>query len=153
MSRVRAVLWQWGRCDARVDELIDQQRLAEARMRGLDSDIGGAAPMDGQPRGTVPGDPVYRAFEAREREKKLFADEIETCEDEMRRVKAFQAAVGAIIKELKPVERDVIIWRYRRGASWVYVGLKLNMDESTARRFEREACAKLAKKITMERGF
>lgn len=147
LGRVRAVLYEWGRAETHVNDLMDQQRAAMARIRELDMDIGGHAPPDGQPRSTAPGDPIWRAYQARERMKEIFADEVETCQRELERIKAFQASVSALVAQLDPVERDVINWRYAKGAEWLYVGYKMNMDESTARRYDRAACEKLAQKM------
>lgn len=149
LGRVRAVLYEWGRAESHIADLMDQQRAAVARIRELDMDIGGHAPPDGQPRSTVPGDPVWRAYQARERMKEIFADEVETCQRELERIKAFQASVSALVAQLDPVERDVIAWRYVKGADWLYVGFKMSMDESTARRYDRAACEKLGERMVM----
>lgn len=147
LNHVRTVLYQWGRCETRVNDILEQQRIALARLNELDREIGGAAPMDGQPRNTIPGDPVFRAYLAREHMKEVFAEEIETCEGELQKIRAFQRSIGALVAALEPVERDVINCRYVKGADWAYVGYKLHMDESTARRFDRSACRKLEKKL------
>lgn len=149
LGRVRAVLYEWGRAETHVNDLMDQQRAAMARIRELDMDIGGHAPPDGQPRSTAPGDPIWRAYQARERMKEIFADEVENCQKELEKIKSFQTAVGELVSHLDPVERDVINWRYVKGAEWLYVGYKMNMDESTARRYDRAACEKLAERMVM----
>lgn len=149
LGRVRAVLYEWGRAESHIADLMEQQRAAMARIRELDMDIGGHAPPDGQPRSTVPGDPVWRAYQARERMKEIFADEVETCQQELERIKAFRDSVGALVARLDTVERDVIVWRYVKGADWLYVGFKMNMDESTARRYDRAACEKLGERMVM----
>ena len=149
LGRVRAWLYEWGRTETRVADLMDQQRAAMTRMTELDQDIGGHAPPDGQPRSTVPGDPIWRAYQARERMREIFADEVETCQKELEKIKAFQAGVGELVARLDPEERDVITWRYVKGADWLYIGYKMRMDESTARRYDRAACEKLAERMVM----
>ena len=145
LRRVRAVLWRWGKADKRVDELTEQMNLAIKRFDEIDRDIGGHAPPDGQPRSTVPGDPVFRQYEAREKLRGVYTEEIETCAALIAEEKRFQAGMNELVAALSQVERDVLRERYVNGAAnWEYVGYKLHMDEATARRFEREACKKLA---------
>ena len=149
LCRVRAVLYEWGRAESHIADLMDQQRAAMERIRELDQDIGGHAPPDGQPRSTAPGDPIWRAYQARERMKEIFADEVETCQRELERIEAFRDSMSALVARLDTVERDVITWRYVKGADWLYVGFKMRMDESTARRYDRAACEKLAERMVM----
>ena len=148
LGRVRALLYEWGRAERHICDLMEQQRIATERIMELDRDIGSHAPPDGQPRSTAPGDPIWRAFQARERMKEIFADEVETCHRELEKIREFQSSVGELVAQLDPVERDVIAWRYVKGAEWLYVGFKMSMDESTARRHDREACEKLAEKMS-----
>lgn len=149
LRRVRAVLYEWGRAGARIAALMDQQRAAMCAMAEIDEDIGGRAPADGQPRSTVPGDPVWRAYQARERLREVFADDVETCRREIEAIISFRRDMGEMINSLPPVRRDVVILRYADGATWLYIGYRLHMDESTARRHDRAACEALADMIVM----
>ena len=149
LRRVRALLYEWGRSGDRIEALIDQQRSAMRAMIEIDEDIGGRAPMDGQPRSTVPGDPVWRAYQARERLREVLADDVEVCQREIDTITTFRREIGGLINSLPPVRRDVVILRYTDGATWLYIGYKLHMDESTARRHDRAACEALADIIVM----
>lgn len=151
LSRVRAVLWQWGAADRRVDELMEQQRSAARRYREIDEEIGGSAPPDGQPRSTTPGDPVFRQFEAREKLREIFTQEIEVCAAQIEKIKKFQAGIDAMIAELRPVEQQILRERYVKGdTTWVYIGFKMHMEESNARKIEHGACIKLARKMVFD---
>lgn len=145
-KQTRRLLWHWGRIDRRIDELLEQIRLAQVRMNAL-YEIGGAPAMDGLPHGTTPGDPVFRAVERIEHMRELFAQEIEECESAMRDEQEFKAAMREAMDTLKPVEREVLTLRYKGGHSWEYVGIMMHMDESTARRYERSACEALDGKV------
>jgi len=145
-KQVRRLLWHWGRIDRRIDELLEQIRLAQVRMNAL-YEIGGSPAMDGLPHGTTPGDPVMRAVERIEHMRELFAQEIADCEEELREEQEFKAAMREAMDALKPVEREVIALKYKGGHGWEYIGLMMHMDESTARRYDRSACAALDKRI------
>ena len=151
ISRVRAILWEWGAVEKRVDELTEQMRSATRRCREVDEEIGGSAPPDGQPRSTTPGDPVFRQFEAREKLREIYTQEIEECSRQIAEVKRFQASINAIVATLRPVEQDVLRERYVKGdVTWLYIGFKMHMDERTARRIEHDACEKLARKMAFD---
>ena len=147
---VRRVLWRWGRIDRRIDELMEQMKIAVDRVNDL-YQIGGSRPMDGQPHGTVTGDPVFRAVERIQQMRELFAQEIETCEAQIKDAQAFKAAVAGAISQLTPVQQDVIRLRYCGGHDWVYVGFKLYMSEKTARRYDVQACEALANLIEIRK--
>lgn len=148
LDRVRAVLWNWGKTDRRVEELTEQMNLAIRRYNEVDAEAGSSHPPDGQTRSTVPGDPVFRQFEAREKLREVYTQEIETCAARIAEAKRFQADINALVAALRPVEQDVLRERYVNGdATWEYIGFKLKMDESWARKIEREACRKLEKKM------
>lgn len=151
MRAVRAVLWQWGRADRRIAELQEEIKLAGARMEAL-YNVGGMRAMDGQPRSTVPGDPVYRAYESIERQRELFRAEVEACEEETRREQAFKAAVGRALKTLPHAQREVVMMRYGKGGhTWPYVAVMLQMSESGAKNLDAQACAALAGIITVRK--
>jgi DNA-directed RNA polymerase specialized sigma24 family protein len=145
-KQVRRLLWHWGRADRRIGELTEEIRLARDRANAL-YDMGGSSVIDGLPHGTTPGDPVFRAVERIEHMRELFAREIEECESAMRDEQEFKAAMREAMDTLKPVEREVLTLRYRGGHSWEYVGIMMQMDESTARRYERSACDALDGKV------
>lgn len=148
LDRVRAALWKWGKTDRRVEELTEMMKLAEKRFKEVDYEIGGSKPPDGMPRSTVPNDPIYRQYEARMRLRDVYTNEIETCSKRIAEAKNFQAGMNMLISELLPVEQDVLRERYvNADTTWEYIGFKLHMAEGTARRFEREACEKLQKKL------
>lgn len=147
---VRRVLWRWGRIDRRIDELMEQMKIAVERVNDL-YQIGGSRPMDGQPHGTVTGDPVFRAVERIQHMRELFAQEIETCEAQIKDAQAFKASVAGAISQLTPVQQDVIRLRYQGGHDWVYVGFKLYMSEKTARRYDVQACEALANLIELRK--
>ena len=149
---VRAVLWHWGRADRRIAELQDEQRLAGARMEDLYS-VGGVRNADGGPRSTVPGDPVFRAYESIERQRALFGDEVEACEAAIKREMDFKAAVAALLKALPHAQREVVRMRYGAGGhTWPYVAIMLGMSESGAKDLDAKACAALIGKIEVTRG-
>lgn len=147
---VRRVLWRWGRIDRRIDELMEQMKIAVERVNDL-YQIGGSRPMDGQPHGTVTGDPVFRAVDRIQHMRELFAQEIETCEAQIKDAQAFKASVAGAISQLTPVQQDVIRLRYCGGHDWVYVGFKLYMSEKTARRYDVQACEALANLIEIRK--
>ena len=147
---VRRVLWRWGRIDRRIDELMEQMKIAVERVNDL-YQISGSRPMDGQPHGTVTGDPVFRAVERIQQMRELFAQEIETCEAQIKEAQEFKAAVNDALGQLTPVQRDVIRLRYQGGHDWVYVGFKLYMSEKTARRYDVQACEALANLIELRK--
>lgn len=148
LDRVRAELWKWGKIDRRVEELTEMKKLAEKRFKEVDNEIGGSKPPDGLPRSTVPNDPVYRQYEARMQLREVYTNEIEEYSKQIAEAKTFQAGMNMLIAELLPVQQDVLRERYvNADTTWKYIGFKLHMSESTARRFEREACVKLQKKL------
>ena len=148
---VRRVLWRWGRIDRRIDELMEQMKIAVDRVNDL-YQIGGSRPMDGQPHGTVTGDPVFRAVERIQQMRELFAQEIETCEAQIKEAQEFKSAVNDAMKNLLPVQREVIKLRYHDGHSWTYIStVCLYMSEKTARRYEVQACEALANLIEIRK--
>lgn len=148
---VRAVLWQWGRTDRVIADLLEQEKLAGQRMEALYS-VGGARAMDGQPRSTVPGDPVFRAFESIERQRRLFGDEVEACEAAIQREQAFKAAVTQALRRLPHAQREVVKTRYGGGGhTWAYVAAMLGMSESGAKDKEAEACDQLKNLISVRK--
>ena len=146
VRKVRRVLWHWGRVDKRIDDLIERMRVAVDRANSL-YEVGGSRPMDGQPRGSMPGDPVFRAVEQIQRMRELFAQEIETCEAQIREEQDFKVAVNNAISKLTPVQQDVLRLRYVGHHDWVYIGYKLFMTDRNARRYDFTACAELAQII------
>lgn len=148
LDHVRTELWKWGKIDRRVEELTEMMKLAEKRFKEVDNEIGGSKQPDGLPRSTVPNDPVYRQYEARMRLREVYTNEIEACSKQIAEAKTFQADMNRLILELLQVEQDVLRERYvNADTTWKYIGFKLHMAEGTARRFEREACEKLQKKL------
>lgn len=140
---VRRVLWRWGRIDRRINELMEQMRVAVDRANSL-YELGGSRPMDGQPHGSVTGDPVYRAVERIQHMRELFAAEIETCEAQIKEAQEFKAAVNEAVSTLPPIQQDILRLRYCAGHNWVYIGFKVYMSESNARRHDALACQKLS---------
>ena len=140
---MRRVLWRWGRIDRRINELMEQMRVAVDRANSL-YELGGSRPMDGQPHGTVTGDPVYRAVERIQHMRELFAAEIETCEAQIKEAQEFKAAVNEAVSTLPPIQQDILRLRYCAGHTWVYIGFKAYMSESNARRHDTLACQKLS---------
>lgn len=147
---VRRVLWQWGRIDKRISELMEQMKIAVDRANSV-YEISTGRAMDGQPHGSGTSDPVFRAVEKIAKMRELFAQEIEVCEAQIKEAQAFKVAVNEAMENLTPVQRDVIRLRYVDGHNWLYIGFKLAMDESNARRHERAACEKLANFIQTEK--
>lgn len=146
--RIRMLLWEWGRVPVMLDELADRMKGAAGRLRGLYEDAtGGGQRLDGLPRSTVPGDPVYRAVERLDRMRELCAQEIEACEERARELTRWRDAMDAAIDDLAAEAREIVRMRYQKGHTWAYVGIKMHMDEATARRIEREACDRLAEVI------
>lgn len=147
---VRRVLWQWGRIDRRISDLMEQMRIAVDRANSV-YEMSSNKGLDGQPHGTLTGDPVFQAVERIQKIRELFVAEIETCEAQIKEAQEFKAAVNEAVAGLTPVQRDVLRLRYCEGHNWVYIAFKLYMSEKTARRYDVQACAALAHKITIKR--
>ena len=145
---VRRVLWQWGRIDRRIADLMEQMRIAVDRAQSV-YEIQSGRGLDGMPHGSGTGDPVFRAVEQIGKMRELFAAEIETCETEIQKAQEFKAAVNEAINDLTPVQRDVLHLRYQEGHNWIYIAFRLYMSEKTARRYDVQACTALAQKITI----
>lgn len=145
---VRRVLWQWGRIDRRISDLMEQMRIAVDRANSV-YEMSSNRGLDGQPHGTLTGDPVFQAVERIRKIRELFVAEIETCEAQIKEAQEFKAAVNEAVAGLNPIQREVVRLRYQGGHDWVYIGFKLSMDESNARRIDRTACAKLGQIITI----
>lgn len=143
---VRRVLWYWGRIDRRISELMEQMKIAVDRANSL-YELGGSRPMDGQPHGSTTSDPVFRAVERIQKLREVFSEEIESCEAQIRRAQDFKESMNEAIGTLTPVQQDVLRLRYIGGHDWVYIGFKLFTSESNARRYDYQACVKLANLI------
>lgn len=143
---VRRVLWRWGCIDRRISELMEQMKIAVDRANSL-YELGGSRPMDGQPHGSTTSDPVFRAVERIQQMRELFAEEIETCEEQIRQAQDFKAAINEAIGQLSRIQQDVLRLRYIGGHDWTYIGFKLYTSESNARRYDYQACVKLGKLI------
>ena len=150
IKNVRRVLWRWGCIDRRINDLMEQMKIAVDRANSV-YEISGNRAMDGQPHGTGTGDPVFRAVEKIMQMRELFAQEIETCEAQIKEAQAFKLAINELLKNLSPVQRDIIHLRYQEGHYWPYVGYKLHMEESSARKYERAACRELANFIEIDK--
>ena len=144
---VRRVLWQWGRIDRRIADLMEQMKIAVARIESV-YELSSGRVMDGQPHGSGTSDPVFRAVEKIAKMRELFAQEVEVCEQQIKEAQEFKAAINEAMQCLTPAQRDVIQLRYREGHFWAYISVKLYMSEKTARRYEAQACEILAKKIS-----
>lgn len=145
---VRRVLWQWGKIDRRIADLMEQMRIAVDRANSV-YEMSSNRGLDGQPHGTLTGDPVFQAVERIQKIRELFVAEIETCEAQIKEAQEFKAAVNEAVAGLTPVQRDVLRLRYCEGHNWVYIAFKLYMAESSARRHEFLACQKLVKRISI----
>lgn len=147
---VRRVLWRWGRIDRRIDELMEQMRVAVNRAQSI-YEISGSRVMDGQPHGSGTSDPVFQAVEKITRMRELFAQEIESCEAQIKEAQAFKFAMNDVLKKLSPAQQEVIRLRYWEGHHWPYVGYRMHMEESTARKYERAACKELVNFIQVDK--
>lgn len=147
---VRRVLWQWGRIDRRINELMEQMRIAVDRANSV-YEIQSGRGLDGMPHGSGTGDPVFRAVEQIGKMRELFAAEIETCEKQIKEAQEFKAAVNEAMECLTPVQRDVVRLRYADGHNWIYIAFRLYMSEKTARRYDVQACTILAHRISIKR--
>ena len=147
---VRRVLWQWGQIDRRIADLMEQMRIAVARIDSV-YQMSSSRAMDGKPHGTGTSDPVFRAVEKIAKMRELFAQEVEVCEQQIKEAQEFKASINEAMQCLTPVQRDVVKLRYQEGHYWPFIAVKLYMSEKTARRYDVQACGILAKKISVRK--
>lgn len=148
IKNVRRVLWRWGCIDRRINDLMEQMKIAVSRIESI-YEISSGRAMDGHPHGTGTGDPVFRAVEKIMQMRELFAQEIEVCEQQIKEAQEFKAAMNEAMRDLTHAQKDVLHLRYQEGHFWPFIAAKLYMSEKTARRYEVQACESLAKKISI----
>lgn len=131
---IRRLLWRWGRvldyCAARQREIAGFLMLIDEAAEMGPPPAGGAAGRSG------PGDPTGRAAVRMEELIRRYRGEVArlmaACDREM----AFMAAMDAVIDELPGEQRRVLELRYKQGARWEYIALKMCFSVQHIKRLE-----------------
>lgn len=148
-SRIRKLLWHWGRCDKIIRGLTGQMRFAAEMMNDLYV-VGHSPSMDGMPRSTATSDPVMREFERIQKARENFQNEMETCEHELLETQRFKQTMNEAIKGLSGLEQDIIRMRYKEGHTMIYIATRCGISEKTAYNREERALEALDRVIVQE---
>jgi DNA-directed RNA polymerase specialized sigma24 family protein len=144
-AAIRRLLWRWGRvqefCKSKERELeFYADKLESSR------DLSGRT-MDGMPRGGETSDPTARAALSMEGIIDCYAELVDKIRGAIYQELEFKKAMDEVIDELPHEQRRIIELRYLDGHQWVFIAMKMCMDDSTARRMEVNAVDSLSPKI------
>ena len=146
---IRRLLWRWGRvldyCAARQREIAGFLMLIDEAAEMGPPPAGGAAGRSG------PGDPTGRAAVRMEELIRRYRVEVArlmaACDREM----AFMAAMDAVIDELPGEQRRVLELRYKQGARWEYIALKMCFSVQHIKRLEAIAVDEIGENISIRK--
>lgn len=146
---IRRLLWRWGRvldyCAARQREIAGFLVLIDEAAEMGPPPAGGAAGRSG------PGDPTGRAAVRMEELIRRYRGEVArlmaACDREM----AFMAAMDAVIDELPGEQRRVLELRYKQGARWEYIALKMCFSVQHIKRLEAIAVDEIGENISIRK--
>lgn len=146
---IRRLLWRWGRvleyCAARQREIAGFLALIDEAAEMGPPPAGGAAGRSG------PGDPTGRTAVRMEELIRRYRGEVArlmaACDREM----AFMAAMDAVIDELPGEQRRVLELRYKQGARWEYIALKMCFSVQHIKRLEAIAVDEIGKNISIRK--
>lgn len=144
-ATVRRLLWRWGRvaefCTAKTREIEFFAEKLEAS-RGLTGYV-----ADGQPHGSEVSDPTARAALRMESILQSYADLVDGIAQDIEQETAFKRSMDELINALPHEQRRVLELRYVDGHQWVFIGMKMCMDETTAKRMEARAVDEIMQHI------
>lgn len=148
IRQVRRLLWDWGQ----TLDLIrrKQDEMALFRMWATDADTLKAQALTGMPRGGQVSDPVARAVEQLEARRAMFEQAERDAQREIDERLRRKAVMDEIIATLPATQQRILALRYIDGHNWVFVGMKIGIEESNARRQERGALGKIAGYVNFE---
>lgn len=146
---IRRLLWRWGRvldyCAARQREIAGFLELIDEAAEMGPPPAGGAAGRSG------PGDPTGRAAVRMEELIRRYRGEVArlmaACDREM----AFMAAMDAVIDNLPGEQRRVLELRYKQGARWEYIALKMCFSVQHIKRLEAIAVDEIGENISIRK--
>lgn len=146
---IRRLLWRWGRvldyCAARQREIAGFMALIDEAAEMGPPPAGGAAGRSG------PGDPTGRAAVRMEELIRRYRGEVArlmaACDREM----AFMAAMDAVLEHLPGDQRRVVELRYKQGARWEYIALKMCFSAQHVKRLESLAIEAIGENIIIQK--
>lgn len=146
---IRRLLWRWGRvldyCAARQREIMGFMALIE------DAAEIGPPPIGGGNGRIGPGDPTGRAAVRMEELSIRYRGEVArlmaACDREM----DFMAAMDAVMDDLPGEQRRVLELRYKQGARWEYIALKMCFSVQHIKRLEAIAVDAIGENISIRK--
>ena len=146
---IRRLLWRWGRvleyCAARQREIAGFLALIDEAAEMGPPPAGGAAGRSG------PGDPTGRAAVRMEELIRRYRVEVARLMSACDREMAFMAAMDAVIDELPGEQRRVLELRYKQGARWEYIALKMCFSVQHIKRLEAIAVDEIGENISIRK--
>lgn len=147
-ERIRWILTQWGHADEIIEEL--EQELWEIRERiAAETDVH-PAPITGLPGGSKKSDSTAAAAQRHAAAAARHASRIEYLSAQRDYVQQIVRMVDAALAELKPIEKIVLIKRYRRGKNCQEIANQTSYSYDGVRAINDSALDKLTKIMRFE---
>ncbi len=144
-QETRRLLWRWGRTAGFCKQTNSEMQYFQDRVDEV-SDLRARAQI--KVRGGQTSDPTARAAEDLEKLEKEYAECVRGCSNEVTKAIQFKTAIDDIMRnDLLPEERELLTLRYKNGWGWIMIASKLCIEESCARKRERRALDKIARKM------
>lgn len=144
-QETRRLLWHWGRLEEYCREQqkeIDAYNELVARNTGV-----AAAVLSGMPHGSEITNPTQRAALELMQLAEAYADTVEITKQSLQRELRLKRCIDEMLAELSEVQREIIRLRYKGGNNWVFIGIKMNLNEIWVKKLEARAIDKISKKI------
>ena len=146
-QEARRLLWHWGRLE---EYCRERQREIETynELVARNTDVS-AAVLSGMPHGTGTSNPTLRAAIELERLAEMYADTVKEAKKSLERELMLKKCIDELLDELSEAQREIIRLRYKGGNTWVFIGIKMNLEESWVRRLESNALDKISNKVNI----
>lgn len=141
------MLWRWGNYVSKINRLHEERGYA-AKWADDARETLRAQNLTGMPRGGRKSD-LADVVAAAERMERNYNNLIAKIEAESADLIRLRNCMEELVAQLSPIQEKVISYRYIDGHSWQFIAMKINYDESTARRFERQALDFIAEHIQL----
>lgn len=143
LRELRRLMYRWGRalefCAAKQKEIEGLSQLIDGA-RGLPG-----IRLDGLPGSSTPGDPTAAAAVRVEEIVKRYIEAIEWTTEAIDRELSFKRAMDEVMqKELTGEQRRILTMRYQDCNQWLYISIRMNMGERTAKRLEEQGIKKIS---------
>lgn len=146
-AAARRLLWSWGNTLSDVERLEEEQK-AFLRWANDARDTLRAQNLSGLPRGGARSDLADVVAETLRRAR-MYEEQVLKIGAEIADRIRLKHCIDELIDRLPPVQRKILAYRYSDGHEWQYIAMKMNYDEASVRRLDRQAVDFISRNVLL----